>query len=62
LNDAEKGGHPIWLSGPELQGLKNYQTKDLLNSALAHLWDDISAQLPNVVKTLYATIYEAWKE
>jgi hypothetical protein len=36
-NDADNGGHHIWLSGPELQGLTNYQTKDPLTSALAFL-------------------------
>jgi hypothetical protein len=43
VNDADKGGHHIWLSGLELQGLNNYQAKDLLLSALAHVWDDGNA-------------------
>jgi hypothetical protein len=35
LNDAEKGSHDILLSGPQHQGLNNYQAKDLLYSTLA---------------------------
>jgi hypothetical protein len=62
LNDAEKGGRHIWISSPKLQDLKNYHTKDILPSALAHLWQDNSAQLPDVEKTLYIATNEAWKE
>jgi hypothetical protein len=50
------------MSGFELQGLKTYQAKDLLLSALAHLFDDDDAQLPDVEKILYAATDEAWKE
>jgi hypothetical protein len=60
MNDAEKGGHNIWISGPELQGFENCQAKKLLISALAYLWDDGYTQLPNV-ETIPATD-EAWKE
>jgi hypothetical protein len=59
MNNAKKGGHHIWLSGPELHGLNNYQAKGLLLSALAHLLDDGSAQLPDVEKALYVATYEA---
>jgi hypothetical protein len=62
VNDAEKGGHHIWTSNHEQQGLNNYNTKDLLLSALAHLSNDNHAQPPYVEKSLYATIHEAWKE
>jgi hypothetical protein len=42
--------------------LNNYQAKDLQHSALAYLWDDDQAQLPDVENTLYAATIEAWKE
>jgi hypothetical protein len=48
LNDAEKGGHHIRLSGLRLQGLNNYQAKDLLYTALAYIRDDKQAQLQYV--------------
>jgi hypothetical protein len=41
------------ISGPDLQGLNSYQARDILISALAHLRDDGSAQLPNVEKSPY---------
>jgi hypothetical protein len=46
----------------ELQGLKNYHTKDFLLSILAHLCDDNQAQLREFEKTNYAATDEAWKE
>jgi hypothetical protein len=58
LNDTEKGGHHIWISSLELQGLNNYQTKDLLLSALAHLWDDNTAQFLGVEKP--TTLRQTW--
>jgi hypothetical protein len=53
MNDAGERGHHMWLSGPEFQFLNNYQAKDLLLFAPTHLWDDGSAQLLDVEKTLY---------
>jgi hypothetical protein len=52
----------IWLSGLELQGHTNYQTKDLLSFALAFLWDVKQAQPPDVERTLYTMTNEAWKQ
>jgi hypothetical protein len=62
MNDAEKGGRHILLTGLELQGLTNYQAKDLMSSTLASLWEDKQAQLPDVEKIIYAAMDEAWKE
>jgi hypothetical protein len=62
MSNAEKGGHHIWMLGPELQGLTNYKAKDLLSSSLALLWDDKQAHPPDVEKTLYTSQDEAWKE
>jgi hypothetical protein len=48
------------ISGPNLQGLNNYiLLSDILLSALAHLRDDGSAQLPNVEKSPYHATDEA---
>jgi hypothetical protein len=50
MNNDEKGGHHIRISGYELQGIDNYQAKALVHSALAYLWDGGKAQLPDVKK------------
>jgi hypothetical protein len=48
--------------GPGTTQTQQLQAKELLHSALAYLCDDGYTQLPDVEKTQYATIGEAWKE
>jgi hypothetical protein len=40
----------------------NFHTEDILLCAMAHLWDDNNAQLPDVEKPLYAATGGVWKE
>jgi hypothetical protein len=61
INGVEKGGQ-LLLPCLELQGPNNYQAKDVLLYAVAHLWDDNSAKLSDVEVPLYTTTDETLKE
>jgi hypothetical protein len=40
LDEEDMSNHHLWITGPKLKGLSTYQTRDLLASALARIWDD----------------------
>jgi hypothetical protein len=62
MNDAERGGHHVRLAFPDQRGLHNVQAKDVIASALAHLWDDGCALIPDVKNDIYAPTDAAWTQ